>query len=167
MAAWCPRRREDKLLVRELADEVLVYDLARYRAHSLNATAALVWRRCDGRTSVEDLARHVREALGLPDAEAVVGLALRQLRRARLLDGPAPVGAVRFTRRDVVRKLGAAAALAPVVMSIVAPSARAAASDTCSNTFTPCSQKICPGSTFCSPRPANDNDRSQPCHCVS
>ena len=47
-----PAKRTDGLVVTELQDEVLVYDLERHRAHCLNPTAAFVFRRCDGRTSV-------------------------------------------------------------------------------------------------------------------
>lgn len=144
-----PRRREDRLLVRELEDEILVYDLVRYRAYCLNATAALVWRRCDGKTPVEEMTEHARDTLGLADAGPVVRLALRQLSRASLVDLPARGADLRCTRRDVLRKLGAAAALAPVVMGIVAPTARAAASDTCTGTHPSCGGKLCPGNLNC------------------
>ena len=49
-----PLARRERLLVEELPDEVLVYDLDREKAHCLNRTAALIWNHCDGRTTVED-----------------------------------------------------------------------------------------------------------------
>ena len=52
-----PRARQEKLLVHELTDEVLVYDLKRHKAHSLNKTAALVWQRCDGKSGVTEITR--------------------------------------------------------------------------------------------------------------
>jgi len=52
-----PRARKDDLLIQDLPEETLVYDVVRHRAHCLNRTAALVWRHCDGKTSVEKLAR--------------------------------------------------------------------------------------------------------------
>ena len=39
------------MLVREIGEETLVYDLARHEAHCLNAPAAFVYRQCDGRTT--------------------------------------------------------------------------------------------------------------------
>ena len=48
------RRREDGLIVREVDGETLVYDRRRHKAHCLNRAAALVWRQCDGTTSVAD-----------------------------------------------------------------------------------------------------------------
>ena len=47
-----PRARQDELVVEELSDETLVYDLKRHKANCLNRTAALVWQDCDGQTSV-------------------------------------------------------------------------------------------------------------------
>ena len=49
---YLPAARTSGLVVRELAEETLVYDEERHRAHCLNRTAALVWRHCDGKTPV-------------------------------------------------------------------------------------------------------------------
>jgi hypothetical protein len=120
-------------VIHELPDETLVYDLLRDRAHCLNRTAACVWRRCDGQTSVSDLAQALGETLNLPADEAIVWMALERLGRAHLLHKrlppPGPTG--RYTRREVLRRLGAAGGLAvllPAVQSIVAPQAVQAAS---------------------------------------
>lgn len=123
-----PRAREEGIVVRELSDETLVYDLERHRAHCLNASAARVWRLCNGNRSVEEIAAQLAGELK-GDANEVVWLALDQLGRARLLchrmtrsaSGP------RRSRRDVVRRLGLAAALLPAVASILAPTAAEAA----------------------------------------
>jgi Coenzyme PQQ synthesis protein D (PqqD) len=56
-----PRARQHELLVHELADEILVYDLNGHKAHSLNKAAALVWQRCDGEGSITDIARVIEE----------------------------------------------------------------------------------------------------------
>ena len=42
--ALMPRARQDELVVEELPDETLVYDLKRHKARCLNRTAALVWQ---------------------------------------------------------------------------------------------------------------------------
>jgi hypothetical protein len=43
-----PISRSTGLVTKEVARELLVYDLEWHRAHSLNTVAAAVWRRCDG-----------------------------------------------------------------------------------------------------------------------
>jgi hypothetical protein len=119
-----PRARVEALVIEELDGETLVYDLQRDEAHCLNATAARVWRYCDGRTSVHQLAARLGRELGEPIHDDVVWLALRQLDEARLLRDPLVLPAGRSTsRRSVLRRLSLAAGLAPVVLSIVAPEA--------------------------------------------
>lgn len=129
-----PRARTADLLVRDLSEETLVYDLARHRAHCLNRTAALVWRHSDGTRGVQELARVVARETGLPADEDVVWMALAQLSGAHLLEERvAPPGAGRRSRRDVLKKLGGAAGLAillPAVLSVEAPTAAQAASPT-------------------------------------
>jgi hypothetical protein len=44
------------LVINELTDEVLVYDLKRDKAHCLNQTAAAVWKLCDGQRTVAEIA---------------------------------------------------------------------------------------------------------------
>ena len=119
-----PVARESDLIVQELPDEVMVYDLTEHKAHCLNRTASLVWKRCDGKTTVGEAARALGEELGTPVDESVVWYALRQLRRYELLDGqfevPSAFGVM--TRREVVRKLCLAAGVGiPLITSLVAP----------------------------------------------
>jgi hypothetical protein len=128
-----PRARTSGLVVKVLADEVLVYDLVRHRAHSLNPGAAAVWRRLDGRISIGALARHLREDLGGPADESAVWLALKELDRAHLLETPLRVPATQgLSRRQWLRRVGvaagASAVLVPTVSTIVAPHAYAQAS---------------------------------------
>ncbi|HVK02662.1 MAG TPA: PqqD family protein, partial [Armatimonadaceae bacterium] len=120
-----PEARQDQLLVQQVGDELVIYDQERHRAHRLNRTAALVWRYCDGQTTVEDMTRQLeREGEGdLPADPEVVWLALEGLSRARLLRERAtrPAEVARVPRRDVIRRLGLAGALAlalPIVTSI-------------------------------------------------
>jgi hypothetical protein len=144
-----PRRREEDLLVRSLSDETLVYDLKRDQAHCLNATAAAVWQRCDGRTSAAQLAAMLRRECNIGADENVVWLALRQLQKARLLQTRVhpPSNFPRLSRRELIRTMGVAAAL-PVVMTILAPEARAQASDNCTGMGPPCIG-MCPGFLTC------------------
>ncbi|HEX7174440.1 MAG TPA: PqqD family protein [Pyrinomonadaceae bacterium] len=130
-----PLARKDGLLVRELPDEVLVYDLKGDKALCLNSTAALVWKRCDGRTTVGELTRLLGDDLGAAVDVDVVWYALGQLDKINLLEGREDTRAATtrtIRRRDLLRRVGVAALTLPVVMAITAPSAQAQASLNCS-----------------------------------
>ena len=120
-----PLARRDGLVVKTVGDEVLVYDLERARAHSLDALAAAIWRQCDGRRPVAALAAAVRAETGVPVTAAAVEYGLAALGRARLLAGERPVPGP--TRRQVLARIGTAAAI-PLVLSITAPTAAQAQS---------------------------------------
>jgi len=130
-----PKVRKEKLVVRELAGEILVYDKQRQKAHCLNQTAALVWRHCDGRTPVEEIGRRVADAMPGENAvdERLVWYALAQFKRDHLLEEmevPAEVLAktAGLNRRTAIRALGLTAIVAiPVVTSMIAPTAAQAA----------------------------------------
>jgi coenzyme PQQ synthesis protein D (PqqD) len=125
-----PRARKEGLLVQEMPDELLVYDLDRHKAHCLNETAALIWKRCDGKTTVGQMVRRLGHETKSPVDEAVVCLAFDQLAKANLLQDQARKwsGASGISRREVIRRIGAAAAVSlPLVTSIVAPEAVQAA----------------------------------------
>jgi hypothetical protein len=119
-----PVARKQGLVIQELPDEVLVYDLDRDRAHCLNATAAFVWQRCDGKNTTGQIARTLGRQFDCAVDEKIVWLALDQLGKNHLLDRqPAPPPAlVGMNRRAMVRAFGLAVFVAvPVVTSIVAP----------------------------------------------
>ena len=107
----------------QLGDEASVYDWARAQVHALNPTAARVWRQCDGATSPDAIAAALRVEMGIPEAEAVVDLTLRQLARVHLLELPVESRGDRpaTTRRWLLGR-GVAAAMLPAIYSIVAPS---------------------------------------------
>ena len=138
---YLPSARTSKLVVRELADEVLVYDAEGHRAHCLNRTAALVWKSCDGETPVSLIAERVGRQLSSPLAEEVVWLALAQLEEFGLLapSAPRPAPPNRISRRRMLRRLGAAAAVSlPLITSIVSPTAAQAQSGVPCDENTPC-----------------------------
>ena len=144
-----PRARTDGLVVKELAHELLIYDLTRHKAHCLNETSALVWRECDGESSVVELTRKLERNLATPLDDDVVLLALNQLRRFHLLEPerslPAAMG---VSRRDLVRKYLPAALVLPLILSIPSPASAQAASIPCATLGEVCDQvPCCPGLT--------------------
>lgn len=132
-----PKSREEELVVQELADETLVYDLGRHKAYCLNRTASLVWRYCDGSTSVSQVAGVLRQEMETPVRDDLVLLAIKQLSGARLVSdgGDLSVLASQYTRRKVLKTIGIAGAVAllPVVVSIIAPTAAQAATCVATN----------------------------------
>ncbi len=119
-----PLARQSSLIVKEVDDETLIYDLESDQAHCLNNTAAQVWKNCDGRSTVDEIAHRLGKTANTTVDENVVWLALDQLEKFKLLEtqAAAPVFAVAgMSRRQAVRALGAAAIALPLITSIVAP----------------------------------------------
>jgi len=151
-----PRKRRDGLVVQELPEETLVYDLERHKAHCLEAVAAAVWEACDGKRTAEQIAARAGKRTSRPVPEEAVWLALRRLGRARLLDAPVVVPAAgRFTsRRDWLKRAAALGGLS--VLSITAPTAAQAATCTTQTACEGLQNRLCTGAPCCTtgPNPA-------------
>lgn len=132
-----PTARKSGLVVQEVPDEVLVFDLESNKAHCLNQTAALVWKSCDGSTSVPEIAKFIEKETGKAVNDDLVWLAIDQLNDSRLLEAKIANPVSGQTRREVIRKIGLASMIAiPVVASLVAPqSVLANVSCTCMTSF--------------------------------
>lgn len=140
-----PKARHGGLVIRELPEELLVYDAETHGAHCLNETAALVWKQCDGRSSVPEIAAKVSATVGTEIDDDVVWLALEDLWKRDLLVGePAPADEGTMSRAQLLRRSAVAAAVAvPVIVSVVAPKAAHAATclplgAVCTNQTPPC-----------------------------
>jgi hypothetical protein len=134
-----PRARAEGLIIQELPDELLVYDLDRHRSHCLNRTAALVWRHCDGKTTVLEMTTLLQREFAEPFDEDVVWLALKRLQRARLLQDPADLPESGSSSRRALMRRMAMVGGAALVASIPVPSARAAAASA-GGTGSPCTK---------------------------
>jgi hypothetical protein len=122
MPASYPTARTRDFLAEEIADELILYDLAGKRAHCLNRTAAVLWQLADGSRSVDELARMLAVRLALPPSDVLVRYGLQQLTSRGLLEdsGPSEGTQPLATRREVMR-LGLAAAIIPSVLSMALP----------------------------------------------
>ena len=117
------KARTDGLIVKEFDGELAIYDPETHQAHELNRSAATVWRHCDGETSVAEMAAAIASDSDLPADEGIAEIAIGQLGRAGLLEGPPAYGAA-VSRRQVIRRLGLAGTVAlmlPTLSTIVAP----------------------------------------------
>lgn len=128
-----PVARKNDLVVQEIPDEVLVYDLSSNKAHCLNQSAALVWKSCDGNNSISDIAQLVGSQSGGSINDDFVWLAIDQLSENNLLEQEITSALNGQSRRDVIKKIGLSTMIAiPVIASLVAPqSAMAAQSCAC------------------------------------
>lgn len=145
-----PVARKERLVIQEMPDEVLVYDLDTNKAHCLNETAAFVWKSCDGKNSVTDITKLVEENSGSTVPEDLVWLAIDQLNEKNLLNGELKTKLNGSTRREVIKKIGLAAIICiPVVASLTAPTSVLAASSCICTTNLDCNLSggtVCPGS---------------------
>ena len=162
-----PNARVDDLVVKQMQDETLVYDLQRHRAYCLNAASSLIWRHCDGQTDARGAAASLHRELGLPEDEEIVWMGVQNLRKARLLAEPTEprMLATRYSRRKFLRQAvmaTAAAVLLPTVISIVAPTAAQAATCVTDCTGlpdgTPCSPTNCLEICCCGTKCLNPTD---------
>lgn len=108
-----PRRRTLELVVQDEGRETVIFDDVHQHFHTLNETAAAVWRMADGATSPDEMAIRI----GMP--RDVVDLALARLVESELVEGTVVAG---MDRRAVIKKLAlagfAGAAVLPAVSSI-------------------------------------------------
>ena len=123
----CPKARRTDILVDTIADETIVYDEQRQKAHSLNRSASSVWRNSNGERSIPELANLLSSDCGVASDESLVEYALDELASVHLMEDNG------VSRRDALRRLtltGAAVVGLPIVLSIVAPTPAMAASGT-------------------------------------
>ncbi len=118
-ASLAPLARAEELVVEEIGDERLVYDLRVNRAHSLSGTATQVWQRCDGKTTIATIAAQLEL-----DADTVAR-ALDELESCDLLDTGGGLGTTRRELGVRIAKVGGAVAAAPLILSLTAPPALA------------------------------------------
>lgn len=152
MVDTLPQARTNSLIVKDLTDEVIVYDLDLDRAHCLNQPAAIVWRQCNGKTTVPQARKVLERELGAPVSEGVIWLALDQLQFFGLLVGEVRQP-VNFSRRRVIRTLGVATLAIPAIVTISAPTAQAQAScrprGAACTADTQCCSGNCRGNNLC------------------
>jgi hypothetical protein len=127
LRAFVPEPRRHGVVSQQVDGETLLYVEDTHQASALNGPASRIWALCDGRRSVESIAG---ETELLPD---VVAKAIKEFADAGLLENPQELPAT-LSRRRVVAGVGLAL---PIILMVMAPGAKAAAS-------TPC---IPPGST--------------------
>jgi hypothetical protein len=158
-----PVARNEGLVVQEMPEEVLVYDLNTNKAHCLNKSAAAVWKNCDGTNSISDIAAILKNEFKTPVTEDFVWLAIDQLSKDELLEQKLTAPANGLTRREAMRRVALASLVAlPVVASLTAPSAAQAAS-VCQNQGAVCTCTSVPSGGTCT----SFNGCTGACACIN
>lgn len=117
-----PLARTNGLVVQEVPNEVLVFDMETNEAHCLNETAAMVWKYCDGKTSVPQIAEILGEGKDSAVSDDLIWLAIDQLNEHKLLEKEVATKFAGQSRREVLRKIGLASMVAlPIIASMAAP----------------------------------------------
>lgn len=144
-----PVARHEGLVVQEMPEEVLVYDLNTNKAHCLNKSAAAVWKNCDGTNSISDIAAILKNEFKTPVTEDFVWLAVDQLSNDALLEEKLTAPSNGLSRREALRRVALASLVAlPVVASLTAPTAAQAAS-TCASVNSVCTCTSTPTNGSC------------------
>lgn len=126
-----PSVRRNNLVVQEISDELMIYDLNENKAFCLNETSAKVWQLCDGKKSLGQISKELGRQLNTSPDVGLVWLALNQLKINKLLENSADIEDkyLGMSRREVIKKVGFGTMIAlPLVSSIVAPTSANAAS---------------------------------------
>ena len=116
-----PKSRTRDLLFREVDRELLIHDPEAGHTFCLDRPAASILKHCDGGTSVEALLRVVREGRRVVSRRVALG-GTQELKQRRLLE-PGSLASTPFdglSRRAMLRRLGIAAATAPLIVAVAA-----------------------------------------------
>jgi hypothetical protein len=119
-----PVARKTNIVVQELPDELLVYDLDRNRALCLNQTAKLILEQCDGKTTFDEAAGNINRHHQAGISHEIFFVALEQLRKNNLLDESQSIPDIPQVSRRELMKSGLVLSIAlPLITSLTAPSA--------------------------------------------
>ena len=74
-----PRSKKDNIVIQEVENELMIYDLSNNEAFCLNETSALIWQLCDGKNNISEIANELEKKFKTPINEYLVWLGLDQL----------------------------------------------------------------------------------------
>lgn len=118
-----PLAKKDFVVVEELPNEALVYDSAKNRLHALTPIATTVWKNCDGKTTVSNIADKLKMELNDELGEDLTWLSLEELEKNGLLEIPVSIPKTDISRRDLIKRAALAATISlPLITTLIAPS---------------------------------------------
>ncbi|MBX7169635.1 MAG: PqqD family peptide modification chaperone [Pyrinomonadaceae bacterium] len=123
-----PIAKTANIVVQELSNETLVYDVKSNKAICLNSSAAFVWKNCDGENDVQKLMNSFQGNFNLKINEDFISLTLDELAKADLIEGYETKFGSRISRRKVLLNYALPMAMLPVITTLIAPLSSQAAS---------------------------------------
>ena len=114
-----PLTKKDFIVVEESLNETLIYDSDKNKLHVLTPVATTVWKSCDGKTSVSEIARKLKAEMDNEFGADVTWLALEELEKNGLLENPMNIPRNGISRRDLIKT---AAVSLPLITTMIAPS---------------------------------------------
>lgn len=122
-----PKCRDKDIVVQESVNELMVYDLLTNKVHFLNETSAEIWKSCDGKTSISQIA----ENKNIPEEYVIA--ALSDLSEVNLMEGEY---SFKFSpdwisRRSLLMKSTPTLFALPLLTTMLAPSSAQAQSNSC------------------------------------
>jgi hypothetical protein len=155
-----PVARKANLVVQRLGDELLIYDLTTNKAMCLNGPSAMIWELSSGDHSSSDIAAALGREFKSPVSDEYIEFAFDELSSHGLLEEGTAFAVDKLSRRQMIRRIGAASAIAiPVVASLVAPHAIHAQTCVANNgsctvsaqCCSACCKNVSPGANQCKP----------------
>lgn len=149
-----PKTKNENIVVQEMDNEILIYDLKTNKAFCLNETSAMIYNLCDGKKSIAEISQHLKQKLNQPITEDLIWLALDSFKKDNLLEQSEQfeINFNGLSRRQVVKKIGLASmVMLPIISSIIAPTAAHGAS--LAPLFAACTSPTDCASNFCTQGP--------------
>jgi hypothetical protein len=154
MSNTIPKARKSELVIQELDNEILIYDLQTDKVFSLNETSALVWELATGDRNVTEIAQIVSQKLNFPTNEDLIWLALEQLKKENLIEENSVESSpfIGMKRREIIKKVGLSTLLTlPLIVSLTTPTAaQSGSSSVCSPVSCNCTIMFSSPMTTCS-----------------
>ena len=119
-----PVARSERLLVENVGDEAVIFDLETRASHALKPLAAAVYTYADGLNSVAEIAELASYRLATPVTEAEVAEVVAVLGELELVKAQASVSGL--SRRDALKTFAAVGAGAALITTVSASAAAAA-----------------------------------------
>ncbi len=126
-----PLARRSDIVIQEIDNEILIYDLRANKVFNLNETSAIIWQLSNGNFTISEIADNLTQKLNSPINEEFVWLALDQLRKEKLVENETEISNLYegTSRREVIKRVGLATVAAlPIIVSITAPTSVSAQS---------------------------------------
>lgn len=118
-----------EIVEQTLNDEILIYDLTRHLAYSLNKTLGDIWKKCDGKHTVNEISDEMEAEWRTSVGEEIVWLALDKLANHQLLENLTKERFCVATRRQIIKRAALMTVITlPVLTAVIAPTSAQAQS---------------------------------------